>query len=64
LNELSGHADQRELLDWMKPFAKGLRRVFIVHGEPAQSTALSQAIRDRYGLDVVIPHRGQTFEIR
>jgi metallo-beta-lactamase family protein len=63
INELSGHADQRELLDWMKPFAKGLRRVFIVHGEPVQGAALSEAIRDRYKLDVVIPNRGQSFDV-
>jgi metallo-beta-lactamase family protein len=63
INELSGHADQRELLDWMKPFAKSLRRVFIVHGEPVQATALSKAIQDRYSLDVVIPTRGQSFDL-
>ena len=63
INELSGHADQRELLEWMKPAAKSLRRVFIVHGEPAQGAALAQAIRDRYALDVVIPNRGQSFDL-
>jgi metallo-beta-lactamase family protein len=63
INELSGHADQRELLDWMKPFAKSLRRVFLVHGEPVQATALSKAIQDRYSLDVVIPNRGQSFDL-
>jgi metallo-beta-lactamase family protein len=63
LNELSGHADQRELLDWMKPLAGGLRRVFIVHGEPTQSAALAEAIKERYHLDVVLPQRGQSFEL-
>ena len=63
LNELSGHADQRELLEWMKPFAKGLKRVFVVHGEPAQSEAFSQAVQQRYGLNVTIPKRGQSFEL-
>ena len=33
LEELSGHADQKELIEWMRPFAKGLKRVFLVHGE-------------------------------
>jgi metallo-beta-lactamase family protein len=63
INELSGHADQRELLDWLKPMANGLKRVFIVHGEPAQSTALAAAIHDRYGLETVIPTRGQSFDL-
>ncbi len=63
LNELSGHADQRELLAWMKPFAGGLRRVFLVHGEPTQSASLARAIRDQYNLDVVIPSRGDSFDL-
>ncbi len=64
INELSGHADQRELLDWIKPFASGLRRVFVVHGEPLQSRSLADAIHGRYGLDVVIPERGQSFDLQ
>ncbi len=63
LNELSGHADQRELLAWMKPFARGLKRVFLVHGEPLQSAALARAIRERYSLEVVIPSRGDSVEL-
>src|SRR5262249_22266681 len=39
LEELSGHADQRELLEWMRPLALGLKRVFLVHGEPTQQDA-------------------------
>ncbi len=63
INELSGHADQRELLDWMKPMARSLKGVFLVHGEPAQAAALKQAIRDRYGLEAVIPSRGDSFDL-
>ena len=64
LNELSGHADQGELLEWMKPMVPGLKRVFLVHGEPTQAAALAAAIRDRYDLDVVVPARGESFELR
>jgi len=63
INELSGHADQRELLTWMKPFVKGLKKVFLVHGEPKQQAAMAQAIRDQYELEVVIPKRGDTFDL-
>jgi metallo-beta-lactamase family protein len=63
LDELSGHADQRELLDWLKPIAGGLKRVFLVHGEGNQQTTLAGAIREHYGIDVVIPARGQSFEL-
>jgi metallo-beta-lactamase family protein len=63
INELSGHADQRELLDWIKPVAGKLKRIFLVHGEPTQTAALARAIRERYGLDPAMPVRGQSFDL-
>lgn len=63
LNELSGHADQRELLQWMEPFAKRLKGVFLVHGESEQSKAFKVAIRERYGLDAVLPEVGQSVDL-
>jgi metallo-beta-lactamase family protein len=63
LNELSGHADQRELLAWLKPVAPFLKRVFLVHGEPLQQRALARAIEDQFELPVSIPARGESFEL-
>jgi metallo-beta-lactamase family protein len=63
LNELSGHADQAELLAWMKPAVGTLRRVFLVHGEPNQQQALAAAIQERYKLEVVSPSAGETHEL-
>lgn len=59
INELSGHADQRELLDWLRPIAGGLRKVFLVHGEPAAQDALKHEIAKEFGLPVECPTRGQ-----
>lgn len=61
INELSGHADQGELIAWMAPHVKRLKRVFLVHGEPVQQQPLAALIRETYGLDVVIPDRGDSF---
>ncbi|MFN7925414.1 MAG: MBL fold metallo-hydrolase [Bryobacteraceae bacterium] len=63
INELSGHADRNELLEWMKPFARGLKKVFLVHGEIAQGEPLAAAIRETYGVEAVIPNRGESFSI-
>jgi len=63
LNELSGHADQRELLEWLKPVAQGLKKLFLVHGEPAQTQALAAAVQERFGLTATIPARGESFEL-
>ena len=63
LDELSGHADQRELIQWMKPIAAGLRKVFLVHGEPDQQAALKEAVEERFHLEVETPERGQASDL-
>ena len=63
LDALSGHADREEMLAWMQPLAGGLQRVFLVHGEAEQQTAFADAIRKRYGVEVVVPERGQSFDL-
>ena len=63
LDELSGHADQAELLEWMAPAVPSLRRVFLVHGEPVAQQALIKAIHDRFGLEAIAPDRGQSFDL-
>lgn len=61
LEELSGHADQRELIEWMRPIAEGLKKVFLVHGEPAQGAALAKVITKEFGIEAVQPDRGDSF---
>jgi metallo-beta-lactamase family protein len=63
LDALSGHADREEMLAWMKPLVNGLKKVFLVHGEPVQQAAFISAIRERYGLEAVAPERGQNFDL-
>jgi metallo-beta-lactamase family protein len=63
LDALSGHADREEMLAWMQPIAGGLKKVFLVHGESEQQTAFVAAIRERYGLEVLAPERGQSFSL-
>ncbi len=59
INELSGHADQRELLNWMKPLVPSLKQVFLVHGEPRQQDAFIRAVYERYNVLATAPQRGE-----
>jgi metallo-beta-lactamase family protein len=63
LDELSGHADQRELLQWIKPLTATLRKVFLVHGEPEQAETLAQLLNSTYGLEAVVAAPGQSFDL-
>ncbi|MEQ1885585.1 MAG: MBL fold metallo-hydrolase [Bryobacteraceae bacterium] len=66
LNELSGHADQKDLIEWLRPITatedgKRLKKVFLVHGEPQQGAALAEVIRREFGIETVQPSRGDSF---
>ena len=63
LDALSGHADRDEMLAWMEPIAGDLKKVFLVHGDPDEQPAFAAAIHEKYGLEVVAPARGQSFEL-
>ena len=63
LDELSAHADQAELLDWVRPLAPFLRKVFLVHGEPQQAETFAKLLHSTYNLEVAVPGPGQSFEV-
>lgn len=60
LNELSGHADQQDLLKWVRPIAPKLKSVFLVHGEPGAQKALASVLEEQLGLNVACPSRGES----
>src|SRR6266851_6373094 len=63
LLELSGHADQRELLEWLAPITPALKGVFLVHGELPAQQALAKLIDEHYHIPVTIPARGEMHEL-
>ena len=54
----SGHADQAGLLAWLRCI-RGVRRVFLVHGEIDQMESLAARVASELGIDVTIPHAGE-----
>jgi metallo-beta-lactamase family protein len=59
---LSAHAGQSGLLGWYGAFSPR-PPVCLVHGEPPTQHALAAALKRRYGVDVRVPCRGDTFEL-
>ena len=45
----------------MRSIAPGLKKIFLVHGEVAQGTALAQVIHKEFGIEAVQPGRGESF---
>lgn len=60
LPELSAHADADEILRWLGGFRRPPRRTYIVHGEPAASSALRARIERELGWACVVPAPLQT----
>ncbi len=54
ISSLSAHADQSEIIDWLKGFTKPPKKAFIVHGEPHSADALRVRIKDSLGWPVLV----------
>jgi metallo-beta-lactamase family protein len=59
---LSGHADHKELLQWLTPLPPP-RRVFLTHGELVCANALADELRRTRGWNVTVPKQGETVEL-
>jgi metallo-beta-lactamase family protein len=61
LPSFSAHADRDELLAWVQRLPR-VGRIYCVHGEEAQSTALAGHLAAR-GFAAAVPARGQSIEV-
>lgn len=64
LEGLSAHADQPKLINWLKNI-KGVKKVFLTHGEDAARTALQNKIKEEHIEipEIIIPQIDETHEL-
>jgi metallo-beta-lactamase family protein len=63
LDELSCHADQYDLLEWVRPIAESLKAIFLVHGEPQSQAVLAELLKKEFSVSVCCPARGDQFSL-
>lgn len=63
IENLSAHADQQELLDWVKEIKNIPEKVFLVHGEATALDTLRVKIQDTYQWRVHIPKLNEIQDI-
>ncbi|MBI2024989.1 MAG: MBL fold metallo-hydrolase [Candidatus Harrisonbacteria bacterium] len=63
IGSFSAHADQPQLLDWIKPMKATLKKVFTVQGEEDQAMILAKKISDQFGIDAKVPDEGMAEEL-
>lgn len=59
----SGHADRDGLINWINRFNRKPSKIFIVHGEEPVMNEFASLINTRFGIETVIPSRGDSFII-
>ncbi len=63
IKEFSAHADQKGLCTYIEKL-KGLKKVFLVHGEPPAAKALQTILQEKLPqLSVYIPQPGEEFDV-
>jgi metallo-beta-lactamase family protein len=63
LDTFSAHADETDLVSYVEAINPKPKQTYLVHGEPVARQALQQALKDRVGIDSVLPQYGQSFEL-
>lgn len=58
LKGISGHADMKGLLDWLRGFETPVQHVFVVHGEDTVTDEFAQTITQNFGFHAFAPYSG------
>lgn len=62
MDAFSGHADRSDLLDYIGKI-RGLKKIFLVHGEQTQLEAFTGALKENGFNDVYVPKYGEEVEV-
>lgn len=60
---MSGHADRDGLMEWISAFKNKPIKVFVVHGDDLNATALTNRLKDEKGLDASAPYSGAVYDL-
>ena len=65
IGSYSAHADQNGLMEYITQANQGnsLKKCFVVQGEEEAAQALADRARNELGIDAIVPHLGQSFEL-
>lgn len=63
LTNFSGHADQSEIMSWLRKIKKAPKKIFLTHGEDRQRRTLAALIKRDLGWDVVLPRLNETIDL-
>lgn len=59
---LSAHADQADLMTWLRSYRQAPERTFVTHGEAAIALGFADLVRSSLGWSVDVPSAGDRFD--
>jgi metallo-beta-lactamase family protein len=63
LGGFSAHADQTDLMYWLRSFGHSPKEVFITHGDATNRSGLATKISEELQLNTNLPNIGQSFDL-
>ena len=63
IGAFSAHADQRQLLEWVKPLKGRVKKIWLVQGELDAATAFKDKLKTDLDLEAEIPTPGDIVEL-
>ena len=64
LLSMSAHADQDELIRWMRGFVRAPKMTYVVHGEPEAADTFAASVKDKLGWAAHVPDYLEAVELR
>jgi len=63
VSSLSAHADQQEMLNWLKKFEVKPKGLFLIHGEPNAQETFRVKIKDEIQVEAISPNPYEEIEL-
>ncbi|MGE3757211.1 MAG: MBL fold metallo-hydrolase RNA specificity domain-containing protein [Pseudobdellovibrionaceae bacterium] len=60
LDNMSAHADYREIIQWLARAPLNPKRVFVTHGEPAAADELRRRLAEKFAWNCYVPEHDET----
>lgn len=61
---VSGHADQKGLLDWISHFDHKPEYIFVNHGDDASCSGFADTVTQQFGIPAFAPYSGCQFDLK
>lgn len=62
IGSYSAHADAPQLVNWIESISD-VKKLFLVHGEGNQASALAKSIKEKLNIEVQIPQQGEEYAL-